>query len=65
MHGENQKEMVRNSGEMKSKNIIMKKNLFETSVAVVVASPWFPEAVKLLEENSGTDQAKKYSINQL
>ncbi|MEO6315927.1 MAG: polysaccharide deacetylase family protein [Chitinophagaceae bacterium] len=27
----------------------------ETSIEVIVASPWFPEAVKLLQENSGAD----------
>lgn len=27
----------------------------ETSIEVIVPSPWFPEAVKMLEENSGID----------
>lgn len=100
-HGENQKEMAQNSGEMKSKLVTMEKILFtvltiifwtifsiaqqqsirlivrgddmgyshagneaiikcykegiETSVEVIVPSPWFPEAVKLLEENLTVD----------
>ena len=28
---------------------------FETSIEVLVASPWFPEAVKLLKQNPGID----------
>src|SRR5882724_3938146 len=31
------------------------KNGIEKSVEVIVASPWFPEAVKLLEQNPGID----------
>jgi predicted glycoside hydrolase/deacetylase ChbG (UPF0249 family) len=31
------------------------KNGIETSIEVIVASPWFPEAVKLLRENPGID----------
>jgi predicted glycoside hydrolase/deacetylase ChbG (UPF0249 family) len=31
------------------------KEGIETSVEVIVASPWFPEAVKMLEENPGVD----------
>ena len=31
------------------------KEGIETSVEVIVPSPWFPEAVKMLEENSGVD----------
>lgn len=31
------------------------KNGIERSIEVIVASPWFPEAVKLLEENPGAD----------
>ena len=31
------------------------KEGIETSVEVIVASPWFPEAVKMLEENPGLD----------
>src|SRR5690349_16001096 len=27
----------------------------ETSIEVIVPSPWFPEAVKLLQENPGVD----------
>ncbi|MEP7142380.1 MAG: polysaccharide deacetylase family protein [Ferruginibacter sp.] len=31
------------------------KKGIETSIEVIVASPWFPEAVKLLQENPGVD----------
>ena len=31
------------------------KNGIETSIEVIVASPWFPEAVKLLQQNPGVD----------
>ena len=31
------------------------KEGFQTSIEVIVASPWFPEAVKLLQENAGAD----------
>jgi predicted glycoside hydrolase/deacetylase ChbG (UPF0249 family) len=31
------------------------KKGIETSIEVIVASPWFPEAVKLLEQNPGID----------
>lgn len=31
------------------------KEGIETSIEVIVASPWFPEAVKLLKENPGVD----------
>ena len=31
------------------------KEGFEKSIEVIVASPWFPEAVKLLKENPGVD----------
>lgn len=31
------------------------KEGIESSIEVIVASPWFPEAVKLLQENSGID----------
>ena len=31
------------------------KEGIETSIEVIVASPWFPEAVKLLKQNSGVD----------
>lgn len=31
------------------------KDGIETSIEVIVASPWFPEAVKLLKENPGVD----------
>ncbi len=31
------------------------KEGIETSIEVIVASPWFPEAVKLLRQNSGID----------
>ncbi|MEO7766284.1 MAG: polysaccharide deacetylase family protein [Ferruginibacter sp.] len=31
------------------------KGGIETSIEVIVASPWFPEAVKLLEQNPGID----------
>lgn len=31
------------------------KEGIETSIEVIVASPWFPEAVKLLQENPGVD----------
>jgi predicted glycoside hydrolase/deacetylase ChbG (UPF0249 family) len=31
------------------------KNGIETSIEVIVTSPWFPEAVKLLQQNPGVD----------
>src|SRR5882762_9239451 len=31
------------------------KEGIETSIEVIVASPWFPEAVKLLQQNPGVD----------
>src|SRR5450432_4356781 len=31
------------------------KNGIETSIEVIVASPWFPEAVKLLQQNPQVD----------
>jgi len=31
------------------------KEGFETSIEVLVASPWFPEAVKLIQQNPGVD----------
>src|SRR5437762_1621177 len=31
------------------------KDGIESSIEVIVASPWFPEAVKLLQENPGID----------
>ena len=31
------------------------KEGIETSIEVIVASPWFPEAVKLLQQNPGID----------
>jgi len=31
------------------------KEGFQTSIEIIVASPWFPEAVKLLQENPGAD----------
>src|SRR5436190_5703869 len=31
------------------------KDGIETSIEVIVASPWFPEAVKLLQQNPGVD----------
>ena len=33
------------------------KEGIETSIEVIVASPWFPEAVKLLQQNPGVDGA--------
>ncbi len=38
------------------------KEGIETSIEVIVPSPWFPEAVKLLEENPGIDVGLHFAI---
>lgn len=38
------------------------KEGIETSIEVIVPSPWFPEAVKLLEQNNGIDVGLHFAI---
>eukprot|EP01137_Pigoraptor_chileana_P004697 Opistho-2@46687 len=38
------------------------KEGIETSIEVIVASPWFPEAVKLLAENKRVDVGLHFAI---
>jgi predicted glycoside hydrolase/deacetylase ChbG (UPF0249 family) len=38
------------------------RNGIETSIEVIVPSPWFPEAVKLLKENPNIDVGLHFAI---